>query len=70
MEENFGEDPLLVGKMGVAAVKGLQGRDCGGANVSLAKNKISAQAKHYAIYGAGGRDGYTPMGGGLVSAQP
>ena len=32
--------------------------------MSLAADKISAQAKHFAIYGAGGRDGYTPMGGG------
>jgi beta-glucosidase-like glycosyl hydrolase len=43
---------------------GLQGRNCGGANVTLGPGKISAQAKHFAVYGAGGRDGYTPMGGG------
>ena len=64
MEENFGEDPFHVGAMGVGSVRGLQGRDCGGANVSLAPGKVSAQAKHFAVYGAGGRDGYTPMGGG------
>ena len=64
MEENFGEDPFHVATMGVAAVHGLQGTDCGGANVSLAGDKIAAQGKHYAVYGAGGRDGYTPMGGG------
>jgi hypothetical protein len=57
MEENFGEDPFHVGKMGVGSTVGLQGRGCGGANVTLAKDKISAQAKHFAVYGAGGRDG-------------
>lgn len=62
--QNFGEDPFHVAKMGVGATLGLQGRNCGGANVTLGKTKISAQAKHYAVYGAGGRDGYTPMGGG------
>ena len=65
MEENFGEDPFHVAAMGVAAVHGLQGRGgCGGANTSLPPNRVASQAKHYAAYGAGGRDGYTPMGGG------
>jgi beta-glucosidase len=65
MEENFGEDPFHVGAFGVAAVHGLQGRDgCGGANTTLPPNKISSQAKHFAVYGAGSRDAYTPMGGG------
>ena len=64
MEENFGEDPFHVGKMGVGSTVGMQGRNCGGANVTLAQGKVSAQAKHFAVYGAGGRDGYTPMGGG------
>jgi beta-glucosidase len=49
MEENFGEDPFHVSRMGVAATRGLQGRNCGGANATLAGNKISAQAKHFAI---------------------
>jgi beta-glucosidase-like glycosyl hydrolase len=49
-------------RAGVAATIGLQGRNCGGA--TLGPSKISAQAKHFAVYGAGGRDGYTPMGGG------
>jgi beta-glucosidase len=49
MEENFGEDPFHVSQMGVASTQGLQGRDCGGANVSLASDKVSAQAKHFAI---------------------
>lgn len=64
VEENFGEDPFHVSAMGVASVNGLQGKGCGGANVTLGVGKISSQAKHFAVYGAGGRDGYTPMGGG------
>lgn len=41
--ETFGEDPLLVGEMGVAFIKGMQGDD----PVYL---KTSACAKHYAVH--------------------
>lgn len=53
IEETFGEDTYLVSKMGVAAVKGLQG---GGEGVSSAH--IISSPKHFAGYGqcAGGRN--------------
>ena len=66
-EENFGEDPHLVATMGTASVRGLQGEDgLGGAGTYLGspRERVAAQAKHFAMYGAGGKDGYTPMGGG------
>ena len=67
MEENFAEDPHLVTEYGVASVTGLQGKDgMGGASTYLGspKVKIASQGKHYALYGMGSKDGYTPMGGG------
>jgi len=50
--EGFGEDPLLVSQMGVAAIKGFQG-----SNLNL-PTSIAACAKHFVGYGAseGGRD--------------
>ena len=68
LEENFAEDPYLVAAYGVAATRGLQGRDgMDGASTYLGspRTKVAAQAKHYAVYGAGGKDGYTPFGGGI-----
>lgn len=50
--EGFGEDPVLVSRLGVAMVEGYQGDD-------LSKpNTMAACAKHFAGYGAaeGGRD--------------
>ena len=41
VEENFGEDPYLTSKMGVAIVKSFQ------------KNKVAATVKHYIAYGLG-----------------
>jgi len=67
MEENFSEDPLLVSHYGVAALRGLQGHDgLGGADSYLGSpaTRVASQAKHFAMYGAGLKDGYTPMGGG------
>ena len=29
------------------------------------RTRVAAQAKHYAMYGAAGKDGYTPFGGGI-----
>jgi beta-xylosidase len=43
VEETFGEDPYLVARMGVAYVKGIQGRDL--------KNGIVATGKHFVGYG-------------------
>lgn len=67
MEENFAEDPHLVSAYGVSAVRGLQGHDgLAGAESYLGSpaTKVCSQAKHFAMYGAGPKDGYTPMGGG------
>lgn len=46
VEETFGEDPYLVSRMGLAAVRGFQGRD------ELVKgDHIMATLKHYAAHG-------------------
>lgn len=51
-EECFGEDPFLIGEMGVAAVEGLQGDGLDGAD------SVIATLKHFAGYGSseGGRN--------------
>jgi beta-glucosidase len=51
LEETFGEDPHLVARMGVAMVRGLQGREA-------AAPRLIATPKHFAGHGApqGGRD--------------
>ncbi|MEJ2444205.1 MAG: glycoside hydrolase family 3 N-terminal domain-containing protein [Exilibacterium sp.] len=46
IEETFGEDPYLVGEMGVAAVKGLQGE-----TLPLAEDRIFATLKHLTGHG-------------------
>ncbi len=50
--ETFGEDPYLIGELGKALVRGLQGTDIG------APDSVLACAKHYAGYSEtlGGRD--------------
>jgi beta-glucosidase len=48
IEETFGEDPYLVGEMGVAAVEGLQGMDKAR---SLAPGKVFATLKHLTGHG-------------------
>lgn len=48
IEETFGEDPYLVGEMGVAAVEGLQGR---GRSRILAPGKVFATLKHLTGHG-------------------
>lgn len=50
--ETFGEDPYLASVMGVAAVRGYEGEDPGGAN------RVAATLKHFIGYGAprSGRD--------------
>ena len=73
LEENFGEDPYIVGRLGIAAVIGLQGADgSDGASTYLgsARTHVVSQAKHYAMYGAAGKDGFTPFGGGVDVSGP
>jgi beta-glucosidase len=47
IEETYGEDPYLVSRMGVAAVRGYQGR-----SLPLAPDKVFATLKHYAGHGS------------------
>lgn len=47
-QETFGEDPALVAAMGVAAVRGLQGRGPG-----IERDRVCATGKHFAGYGQG-----------------
>jgi beta-glucosidase len=46
VEETFGEDPHLVSRLGVAAVRGLQGPGPG-----IGEGRVIACAKHYAVHG-------------------
>ena len=46
VEETFGEDPYLVGQMGLAAVRGFQGRD-----TLVQGNHVMATLKHFAAHG-------------------
>jgi beta-glucosidase len=48
IEETFGEDPFLVGELGVAAVEGLQGEDRAR---TLAPGKVFATLKHLTGHG-------------------
>jgi beta-glucosidase len=45
-EETYGEDPYLVSRIGVAAVRGFQG-----AGPSIDKEHVIATAKHFAVHG-------------------
>jgi beta-glucosidase len=45
-EETYGEDPYLVSRLGVAAIKGLQGDGPG-----VDKAHVMATAKHFAVHG-------------------
>lgn len=53
MEETYGEDPYLVSEIGLACVRGLQGRD-----LPIGRNRVASSPKHFAAYGqcAGGRN--------------
>jgi beta-glucosidase len=46
IEETYGEDPYLVGELGVAAVRGFQGRD-----LPLAADRVLATLKHMTGHG-------------------
>jgi beta-glucosidase len=52
IEETYGEDPYLTSQIGLAAVRGLQGREPG----DLKNQRVIATLKHYAGHGE-------PMGG-------
>lgn len=54
IDETFGEDPYLAGRMGAGMIRGYQGKDL------TAADSIIACAKHYIAYGesTGGRDSY------------
>src|SRR5262249_34738124 len=54
-EETYGEDPYLVSRLGVAAIRGYQGT-----SQTLAKDKVFATAKHFA--------GHGPHEGGINTA--
>jgi beta-glucosidase len=45
-EETYGEDPYLVSRLGVAAIRGYQG-----SGRPLAKDKVFSTAKHFAVHG-------------------
>jgi beta-glucosidase len=45
-EETYGEDPFLVSRIGVAAVRGFQG-----SGASIDKSHVIATAKHFAVHG-------------------
>ena len=57
-EETYGEDPFLVSRMGVAAVKGLQGE-----GASIDANHVLATLKHFAVHSQ-------PEGGTNVAPAP
>lgn len=62
IEETFGEDPYLVGELGVAAVEGLQGV---GTSHKLAPGKVFATLKHMTGHGqpeSGTNTGPAPIG--------
>ena len=50
VEETFGEDPFLVSRMGVAAVRGFQGD--GSFRGKARRSRVIATLKHYAAHGA------------------
>ena len=57
-EETYGEDPLLGSRMGVAAVRGLQGASLANETTRIDKQHVMATAKHFAAHGQpeGGRN--------------
>nr|WP_305098573.1 glycoside hydrolase family 3 N-terminal domain-containing protein [Croceibacterium sp. D39] len=62
IEESFGEDPFLVGEMGVAAVEGLQGK---GTSRKIGPNHVLATLKHMTGHGqpeSGTNVGPAPIG--------
>ena len=62
IEETYGEDPYLVGEMGVAAVRGFQGD-----SLPLAKDRVFATLKH--MTGHGQPEGGTNVGPASISER-
>lgn len=58
VEETFGEDPYLVGELGLSYIKGMQGTD-----KKVADNKLAVTLKHFCAHG-------TPEGGVNLSPVP
>jgi beta-glucosidase len=58
LQEGFSEDPLLTSRLGVAAVRGLQGDGGSGPGTPLPAGRVAALAKHFVAYGkaAGGQN--------------
>lgn len=57
-EETYGEDPYLCSRMGVAAIRGLQGVSLAAGPEPIDKRHVLATAKHFAAHGQpeGGRN--------------
>ena len=57
-DETLGEDPFLVGHLGAAMVRGLQGSDDG----TIKPDHVAATLKHFAGYaGTAGRPKQVPL---------
>ena len=58
LQEGFSEDPLLTSRLGVAAVRGLQGDGGSGPGTPLPAGRVAALGKHFVAYGkaAGGQN--------------
>lgn len=57
-DETYGEDPYLCSRMGVAAIRGLQGVHLGDMRRPIDRQHVLATAKHFAVHGQpeGGRN--------------
>ena len=51
IEETYGEDPWLTARLGVAAVKGLQGTHAAGSDPRIAPDRVIATLKHMTGHG-------------------
>jgi beta-glucosidase-like glycosyl hydrolase len=57
IDENYGEDPVLVATLGATAyVRGMHQGETGGPSAYLPPDGLVSEAKHFAGYGWGGRD--------------
>lgn len=67
IEETYGEDPHLVAEMGLASVRGFQGRDFAGGLQPLANDRVLATLKH--MTGHGQPEGGTNIGPAQISER-
>lgn len=59
IDENYGEDPILVATLGAKAyISGYNQGQNGGPSTYLPPNGLVSEAKHFAAYAYGGRDAY------------